>query len=220
MRQYIISSIAFLVCFSFNISASAQQKVAWFFTPEFSLMLHGDHLGKTVGFQTGVSLLQRRLQAGLFYYGRSGPINSQTYTVDLPEGQSYLGQPSVLVRADHGAFGLILAPQFPLRNGWTLDIPLNLGQMGAGFYLFGENRLTPDGARVSTWENKLMDSRDAGFSLLFEGGVRIKAPLGKDSGMQAVAGIHYAYAPGWDTFVGGTDFYNLPRVSLGIQFGQ
>lgn len=214
------SFFLFLVMAPGLLSPLFAQQVGWFFTPEYSLMLHGDHVGHTVGFQAGVSLLKDHLELGLFYYGRSGPINAQTYHFDLPAGQTYLGQNTIPVRADHGAFGLMVAPQVSLGKGWALDLPLFAGQMGAGFYLFGENRLTPDGARVSVWENTLMEGRDAGFSLLFEGGVRLKAPLGPNTGMKAVLGLHYAYAPSWDTYVGGTDFYNLPRVSLGVQFGR
>ena len=217
--RLITFTILTLGLFFNSAHSQAQSKISWFFTPEVSLMLHGDHAGNAVGFQTGISILKSHLQVGFFYYGRSGPINGQTYPVVLPSGQTYLGQEVVSVRADHGAFGLTVAPQISLMNGWALDFPMNIGQMGAGFYLFGEDRLTPDGRRVSTWENELMDGRDAGFSLLLEGGARLKAPLGKDTGIKAIAGIHYAYAPNWDTFVGGSDFYNLPRISLGIQFG-
>lgn len=45
--------------------------------------------------------------------------------------------------------------------------------MGADFYLFGDNRITPDGRRVSEWENDLMGDNDAEFSLMYEGGVRL-----------------------------------------------
>ena len=214
--------IPYLIAFCLLALASqtlqAQSKAGWFFTPEYSLMLHDDHLGRAVGFQAGVSLFREHLQVGFFYYGRSGPINGQTYEIALLEGQTYRGQSTVPVRADHGAFGLMLAPQLPLGKGWVLDLPLYAGQMGAGFYLFGDDRLTPDGARVSTWENTLMDGRDAAFSWLFEGGLRVKAPL--TDHIKAVAGVHYALTPGWDTFVAGSGFYNLPRISLGIQFGS
>ncbi|MEM9984545.1 MAG: hypothetical protein AAF804_05555 [Bacteroidota bacterium] len=218
MRLIIFIILTLSLCFN-PIHSRAQSSATWFFTPEFSLMLHGDHAGNTVGFQAGVSLLKNHLQVGFFYYGRSGPINGQTYEIALPDGQTYRGKEVVPVRADQGSFGLMLAPQITFQNGWALDFPLNVGQLGAGFYLFGDDRITPDGRRVSAWENELMDGRDAGFSLLFEGGVRLKAPLGKDTGIKAVAGIHHAYAPTWETFVGGTDFYNVPRISLGIQFG-
>jgi len=215
-----ITYIILTLIFSLS-SLQAQErspKVGWFLTPEYSLMVHGDHLGHTVGFHTGINILKNHLQIGFFFYGRSGPINGQTYDVNLSEGQTYLGQSTVQVRADHGAFGLMLAPNYTFKNGWEIDVPINIGQMGAGFYLFGDDRLTPDGERVSVWENRLMDNRDAGFSLMFEGGVRLKAPLSE--GIKGVLGVHYAYAPTWDTFVGGTDFYNVPRVSLGIQFGN
>ena len=180
-------------------------------------MIHGDHLGNAVGFQTGISILNDHLQIGIFGYGRSGPINPQEYQVILPAGETYKGQSEVNVRADHGAFGLMIAPQFQLGEQWKVDIPIYIGQMGAGFYLFGDNRITPDGRRVSEWENELMGGVDAGFSMHYEAGVRLKRSVGQHTDL--MLGLHYALAPGWETFVGGTGFYNLPRVSVGIGFG-
>lgn len=180
-------------------------------------MLHGDHLGNTVGFQAGITLLDDHLKIGLFGYGRSGPINPQEYTLVLPAGETYKGQSELQVRADQGAFGIMIAPQFSLSESWSIDIPLQFGQMGAGFYLFGENRNTPDGRRVSEWENELMGENDAGFSLMYEGGVRLHYAFADH--MKLLLGVHYTIAPGWESFVGGTDFYNLPRVSVGIEFG-
>lgn len=214
------SFILFISICSLYFTTTAQtesRNIRWFVNPEFSLMIHGDHLGNTVGFQTGISVLNDHLQIGFFGYGRSGPINPQEYQVLLPAGETYKGQSEVSVRADHGVFGLMIAPQFQLGEDWKVDIPLYVGQMGAGYYLFGDNRITPDGRRVSEWENELMGGVDAGFSLHYEAGIRLKRSVGAHADL--MLGLHYALAPGWETFVGGTGFYNLPRVSVGVGFG-
>lgn len=218
MYRIIFLHIVFALCLrSAAIAQDHSPAVGWFFAPEYSAMLHGDHLGHAPGFQAGIRVLQSRLHIGFFYYGRSGPINGQTFPLPLAAGQTYKGQTELLVRADQGVFGLLVAPQFGLGENWTLDIPLMVGQMGAGYYLFGDNRNTPDGRRVSVWENELMNGVDAGFSLHVEGGVRIKRRIAESA--EVYMGLHYAVAPGWETFVGGTDFYNVPRISLGVVFG-
>lgn len=37
--------------------------------------------------------------------------------------------------------------------------------------------------------------------------------------MKLLLGVHYTVAPGWESFVGRTDLFNLPRVTVGIGFG-
>lgn len=199
----------------------AGPKVKWFFTPEVSGMLHNDHVGRTMGFQAGVSVARERLMLGFFYYGRSGPINPHIENWALPAGQTYKGQSSLALRADHAAFGLMVAPQFALANRKiTVDVPVAFGQMGAGFFLVGDDRNTPDGRRVSEWENELLADGDAAFGLMAEGGVRVRFALPESTGMSAGVGLHYTRTFGWQTTVGGTDYYNVPRVSLFLLFGN
>ncbi len=184
-------------------------------------MVHSDHLGRTLGFQVGAKVARERLMLAFFYYGRSGPINPHTQTVAFPEGVTYKGQSGIDVRADHAAFGVMVAPQFPLAGGrLTLDIPVSFGQIGAGFYLTGEDRDTPDGRTVSAWENDLFNQADASFGYLLEGGLRLRTTLSPASGIEAGIGVHYSRVLGWDTYVGGTDYYNLPRISLFLLFGN
>jgi hypothetical protein len=221
MKSCFLFALLSLLLLPLAAQPGSSPAVRWYLAPEGSLMLHGDHAGRALGFQTGVSVLRARLQIGFFYYGRSGPINPHTETLALPVGQTYKGQQTLSLRADHGAFGLMLAPQFPLAQGrLILDIPLAFGQMGAGFYLTGENRDTPDGRRVSAWENELMDGQDAAFGYVAEGGLRVRARLGAGSRTSAGLGIHYARTLGWSTAVGGTDYYHLPRISMFMQFGN
>ncbi|HAA13438.1 MAG TPA: hypothetical protein DCE41_17810, partial [Cytophagales bacterium] len=111
---------------------------------------------------------------GLRSYNRSGPINPHVETYTLPEGVTYKGQSTLQVRADHGAFGLLVSPQFRLGSKVTLAVPLVFGGMGGGFYLFGEDRDTPDGRRVSEWENDLFGDADSGFGTFLEAGVEAR----------------------------------------------
>ena len=199
----------------------AQQSPRWFFSPEFSTMVHSSHLGKTMGLQLGATFFKDHLQIGFFFYGRSGPINGHTERLDLPQGTTYLGQSSLDLRADHGAFGLVVAPQFKLGQGrLTLDVPLMFGQMGAGFFLTGDNRNTPDGRRVSEWENELMGGADAGFGFVLDGGVRIRTRLSKQDRIEGGLGLHYAQAIGWEAFLVDNDYYNVPRISVFLRFGN
>ncbi|MEO1804950.1 MAG: hypothetical protein AAFU33_09075 [Bacteroidota bacterium] len=217
MKKY---SALFLILFLITQFLFAQDipKVKWYFAPEASGMIHDDHLGRAVGLQAGVSLFKERLQVGFVYVGRSGPINPHTETLTLPEGTDYKGQSVLQVRADHALTGLVISPQFQLSPTLTLDIPIILGTLGAGFFLTDEDRLTPDGRRVSEWENELMGNQDASFGIAFEGGIRVRKQLRE--GISAGIGVHYAQSSGWDTFIGGTDYYNVPRVSIFFLFGN
>lgn len=213
-----ISLLLFLAAFGL---LSAQKGPRWFFAPEFSLLNHSNHTAKAVGFQTGVSFWKDRLQGGFFYYGRSGPINNHTETLFLPEGSEYKGQSEVKMGVDHGAFGLFIAPQFRLAKGrLTMDAPIGFGQMGAGFYLKGEDRNTPDGRRVSEWENELMGGVDAGFGWVVDGGLRLRTRLDKSGSIEGGLGIHYTRTIGWGAYLVDSDYYNLPRFSLFLRFGN
>lgn len=177
------------------------------------------HVGRAMGFQTGVSILKRQLHVGMFYYGRSGPINPHTVSYSLDEGQTYKGKETIDFRADHGAFGVVVAPQFKLGKV-HMDIPLMFGQFGAGFYLTDEDRLTPDGRRVSEWEDDLLGGEDAGFGWILEGGIRARTSLTQDNHIQIGMGLHYTHTIGYNSTLGGTDYYKAPRVSLFLLFGN
>ncbi len=49
-----------------------------------------------------------------------------------------------------------------------------VGYGGFGFYLHGDDRKTPDGRRVSEWEDELLDGRDADANnLVLDVGMRV-----------------------------------------------
>lgn len=223
----IISIIILLISYSQAFSQGESlntktRKVGWFVTAEYSTMFLDDHVGNAVGFSAGVSLFNNHLKVGYFNYGRSGPINATTFNTELPAEVTYKGRSSVDVRADHGAFGLMIAPTFNLPNSrLQIDIPIYIGSFGAGFYLTGEDRITPDNRRVSEWEGELFEEEDANFGGLTEIGIRLLIPS-KLNRLKYGVGIHYTATQGWTTYADPSgDFYNNKlRASFFIQFGS
>jgi hypothetical protein len=227
MRNLIIL-VAFLLI---GIGANAQstvettakkRKIGWFITPEYGTMFLKDHIGQTVGFSMGIKLFKDHLKIGYFNYGRSGVINSYTINTPLPAGVSYKGKTSIDLRADHGAFGLMIAPSFTLRKSKIeIDFPIHIGSIGAGFYMADDDRKTPDNRRVSEWENELFDGKDAAFAGMFEFGVRAFVPT-KLNGLQWGIGVHYTTVQDWTTYADPSgDFYNNKfRASVFVNFGS
>ena len=197
-----------------------KSKVGWFLTPEVGAMFLDGSVGNTFGVSGGVKVWKNRLKLGIMAYSRSGPTNSATFDAKLPAGQTYKGQSTLKLRSDWGAFGGMIAPTFKVKNV-EIDVPISFGGGIGGFYLVGDDRKTPDGARVSVWEDKLFKGEDAAFGSLTEFGVRAFFPT-KVKGMTIGAGLHYTLISGWKTYYDPTgDFYNNKlRASLVINFGS
>ncbi len=214
MRKVIL--IIILYTLAHTVHAQDKNKIGWFLSPEAGVMFLDDHIGKNVGASLGVKLWNGRLKLGFYGYGRSGPINNKTFTKVAANGQSYKGKDVLSLKADHGTFGLLIAPGFKLQK-IRLDVPLAIGGVAGGFYLFDEDRITPDGARVSTWENKLMDGKDAGFGTWYEIGVRGYVPL-KPNSLSIGVGLHYTITSGWDTYYdpSGQFYNNKLRISFAL----
>ena len=220
--RYIILSI--IILFGRNLfSQSEQEKIGFYFQPFYSGMFLENHMGNSVGFNMGLTSKNKKWEFGIRYYGRSGPINdNQTYELVLPEGTSYKGKSILNLAADHGYGGLEIAYNLSLGSeSLSLRIPLSVGQVGAGFYLLGEDRETPDGRRVNVWEDELQDGTDAGFGIASELGVQLLYQLSpKMKNFKILTGAHYMNTYGYESFLGGDDFYNNRlRVDLGIWVG-
>jgi hypothetical protein len=214
-------SLALLSIISLNAQDSLRtKKIGWFITPEIGAMFLEDHVGNTVGASFGMKVWKNRLKIGINAYGRSGPINPKTFTVEAYNGQTYKGSSTLKLRADYGTIGIMIAPTFKLKNV-EIDVPISYGMGGGGFYLVGDDRNTPDGARVSEWENKLMNGEDAASGSWLEFGVIGFFPT-KIKGIQFGAGVHYSMVQGWKTFYDPTgEFYNNKfRASLFMNFGS
>jgi hypothetical protein len=227
MKKVFFIAFALLIVLSANAqdipAAKAKSgKIGWFVTPEYSTMFLDNHIGHSFGFSMGFKFLKDHLKVGYFNYGRSGPINSYTLNTALPVGKTYKGKSSIDLRADHGAFGLMIAPSFTLqKTKIEIDFPINVGSIGAGFYLAGEDRKTPDGRRVSEWENELFEGKDAAFAGMLEFGIRASLPT-KINGLQYGFGIHYLTVQDWTTYANPSgDFYqNKIRASVFVNFGS
>ena len=220
-KNILITSV--LVSVALTIKAQENpgtKKIGWFVTPEMGSLFLDDHVGTSVGASFGVKVWKNRLKIGIHGYGRSGPINAKTFTIDAYNGQNYKGSSTLKLRADWGTVGILIAPTFKVKN-MEIDVPINYGTAAGGFYLFGEDRNTPDGARVSEWENKLMNGEDAAAGSWLEVGVRGFLPTNV-KGVQWGLGVHYTTVQGWKTYYDPSgEFYNNKfRASLFVNFGS
>jgi hypothetical protein len=222
MKKIVIAMVIIATAtrvFSQEVKSPAP-KVGWFLTPEVGLMFLDGDVSKSFGFSGGVRVWKNRLKLGMMAYGRPGPANPATIDAKLQTGVTYKGQSTVKLRADWGAFGGMIAPTFKIKNV-EVDVPISFGAGIGGFYLFDEDRKTPDGARVSVWENKLFNGEDAAAGGLTEFGVRAFFPT-KVKGMTIGAGLHYTLISGWKTYGDPTGEYynNKLRATLVINFGS
>lgn len=226
MKLQTTISILFLAFISVKSYAqesteSKDQLIGFFFQPEYSAMLLNDHVGNAVGFGLGITSKNDSWDFGIRYYGRSGPINPKEYELVLPEGETYKGKSSIMLGHDHGYLGVELAYNIRLNNErLAIRIPVSFGQFGAGFYLKGDDRFTPDGQRTSVWEDELQGGSDAGFGFCSELGAQILYQLSQENEhIQLMLGATYMNTYGYESFLGGTDFYNNKvRASIGFRF--
>ena len=153
--------------------APSRGAVGGFHDLEWRAMGLGGHLSHGGAFAAGVTLLEGHLRLGVAGLGRPGPWNPTTFDVTLPEGRTYRGKRRLSLRSDGGMAGAHVALSFEVpRLPLAISVPLTLGYGGFGFYLHGADRNTPDGRRVSAWENELFGGKDSFLGLVVDGGVR------------------------------------------------
>ncbi|MEM1321996.1 MAG: hypothetical protein AAGG75_17180 [Bacteroidota bacterium] len=214
-----ISIISFLTI-ALNLY-SQDNRMGVYFQPEYSAMFLEDHVGNVVGASIGITTKNKKWDIGIRSYGRSGPINlHQEYELVLPQGTTYKGKSVLLLAADHVALGLEIAYNLQLQSErLSLRFPLSIGAFGAGFYLQNDDRITPDGRRVSEWEDELQDGEDAGIGTYSEFGAQVIYQLIPDNEyLDLFAGITYTNTYGYSSFLGGEDFFNNRlRASIGIR---
>jgi len=186
---------------------------------EWRVMGIGGHLSHGPGFSVGAIFFDH-LALGLSGFARSGPINPQTFTYALPEGQTYKGQTSLKLRSDGSVIGLLIAPFHDFRRvPLNLELPIMVGYGGFGFYLHGEDRKVPDDRRVSEWENDLLDGRDSDpVNLALELGLRLAWTPRSAAQVRPYLGVHYLWVPGFDTAV--LTNYNGISGVIGVKFGK
>ena len=175
-----------------------------------------NHVSHGPDYMVGV-VLYEHLRIGIAGFARPGPINSKTFQLDLPEGETYKGKESLALRSDGSLVGLQLSPIIPLppKSRLEIEIPLIVGFAGFGFYLTGDDRKTPDGRRVSEWERELMDDRDASLGFALDIGIRLGIRVYKQW-LRVYVGGHFTAIPGYDAFI--TSNYSGFSGVAGLEF--
>jgi hypothetical protein len=178
-----------------------------------------EHLSHGPGFSIGASFLDGWLRVGVAGFARPGPMNPATWEVPTADGSSYRGRDRLTLRSDGNFLGVQLALAFEVPGvPWlAISIPVTVGAAAFGFYLTGDDRRTPDGARVSEWENRLLDERDSSTALGIEAGLRLHAVLPDARWLRPYVAVHYLTAIGYDAYV--TDRYDGFSGALGLELG-
>jgi hypothetical protein len=189
--------------------------VGLFVALEWRAQALASHLSHGPAFAAGISLLDRHLKIGLLASTRPGPLNGETFPATPTNGQSYKGRSAIPLRSDGGFIGLLVAPSLDVTDDINLELPVALGQAAYGFYLFGDDRKTPDGRRVSEWEKQLFDGRDAAPAFGIEAGVKVGVRVPGARWMKPYVAGRYVLNLGYDAYV--TDNYNGPSAALGLE---
>lgn len=116
---------AFAFAFSASVQAQNSEKtslIGWFITSETGVLFLEDHTGNSVGASFGIKVWKNRLKLGIHAYGRSGPINPKTFTIEAHDGQSYKGSSTLTLRADWSTVGVLIAPTFKIKK-MEIDVP-------------------------------------------------------------------------------------------------
>mgnify|MGYP000023532014 CR=1 FL=1 len=193
--------------------------VGWFVAPHGRLMATGNRVSHAWGVEGGVTLWDW-VNVGAVFYQRSGPVNAEDFQTDLPEGITYKGKSRLELGSEFVFMGLQIAPQIPIGlEDFSLEVPLAFGSGGAGFYLKGSDRDTPDGRRVSEWENELFEGRDFADGLGWEVGLRgVWKPTDEDW-FRLAAGVHYTSVD-FDAFARQAPFYDGLSMSVSVMLGR
>jgi len=193
--------------------ASADTGATPFVDLGWRVMGLADHPSHGPDFQAGVRLWDH-LKIGLGGFARPGPINPRTFQVEPAD--PYRGQTTLDLRSDGAVVGLLLAPAFRVGR-LEIELPVILGYGAFGFYLVGEDRETPDGERVSVWEDRLLGGADSGGGFALDFGVRLGLHT-RARFVRPFLGLHYTTILGYDATL--ADRYDGFSGVLGVHFGQ
>jgi hypothetical protein len=193
--------------------------VGAFVNLEWRAFLLGGHLSHGPAFSAGASFLRDHLKVGIAGFGRPGPWNPAEFEVKLSNGVTYKGKDTLSLRSDGGMVGAQLAGAFRLaRLPVAIELPVLLGFGGFGFYLQGEDRITPDGDRVSVWEDRLFNDTDSFIGPMLEGGIRAALTHDTERVSRPSVAVQYTLMPGFQTAV--QDGYSGLSIALGAAFGR
>lgn len=197
--------------------AEAKPAVGGFVDLEWRVMGLGGHVSHGPGFAAGVTLWDGRLRLGVAGLGRPGPWNPAEFEVTLPAGETYRGKRVLSLRSDGAMSGVHVALALPLNHSLSLAVPATIGYGGFGFYLHGDDRQTPDGRRVSEWENELFGGKDSYLGLVVDAGLRLYWHLDDAPWLRPYVAGYYTTVPNFDTLV--RDDYSGLSGALGIEVG-
>jgi hypothetical protein len=202
-----------------SVGKNSASRVTAFVNLEWRAFLLGGHLSHGPAFSAGASFLRDHLKVGIAGFGRPGPWNPAEFEVKLSNGVTYKGKDTLSLRSDGGMVGAQIAGAFRLsRLPVAIELPVLLGFGGFGFYLQGEDRITPDGDRVSVWEDLLFNDTDSFIGPMLEGGIRAALTRDTERVSRPYLAVQYTLMPGFQTTV--QDGYSGLSFALGAAFGR
>ena len=220
-KHILLTNSLVLLCAAAAHAAPEQPvPIGGFVALEWRAFALAGHLSHGPAFAAGVSLWNGTLRLGVGGLSRPGPWNPASFDVELPDGQSYRGQRTLSLRSDGAMAGVHAALAFELPGvPWlALTLPVTVGYGGFGFYLQGADRKTPDGRRVSEWEDELFDGRDSHLGVVIDAGVRVNWVMAETRWLRPYLGIYYTTVPGFSTVV--RNDYSGLSVALGVELGH
>jgi len=194
----------------------AASSVGAFVALEWRALALDGHFSHGPGISAGVRLFDGLLKIGVTGFGRPGPLNPETFDITPAGGVSYKGQDRLTLRSDGAFFGLLVESELPFPGVDSLRLvpSLAIGNAGFGFYLTGDDRQTPDGRRVSAWEDELQDGKDAGVAMGIEPGLRIAWQAWE--WLRPYLAVRYLLLFDYEAFA--QDNYNGLSAAGGIEF--
>jgi hypothetical protein len=186
---------------------------------EWRLMGLGGHVSHGPAFAAGATLADGFVRVGLGGLGRPGPLNPATFPVVLPAGTSYKGRRRLELKSDGSMLGVHLAfsQHMPFAEAIALELPITVGYGGFGFYLHGDDRNTPDGRRVSEWEDQLFDGNDSFLGVVIDASLRIGYQPQALPWLKPYAGAAFTIVPGFETMVR-DDYFGVSGL-IGVEVG-
>ena len=194
--------------------------VGGFVDLEWRVLGLAEHVSHGPAFAAGVTFLNGLLRLGIGALGRPGPINPATFDVSVPDGKTYKGKRDLELKSDGAMVGVHVGLSLPLPfyEPLSIQVPLTVGYGGFGFYLHGEDRETPDGRRVSEWENELFDGKDSFLGVVIDTGLRLGYQPESVPWLRPYAGVSFTVVPTYETFVR-NDYLGLGGV-VGLEIGH
>jgi hypothetical protein len=192
--------------------------VAWFLSPSLRVQGTLSQVNAAPAVEVGARFAFLKVGFSMLY--RSAAWSSQRIPFELPQGLTYKGKSELELGIQHGWFGLMLAPEVYLDDAeqFALEFPVTAGASFLGSPLMGEDRVTPDGRRVSDWENELLSNADFGFGYLFDFGIRARFAPKEVSWLHFVLGGHYSVIGGFDNYAAEKLTLSGPGASIGVSF--